>query len=175
MSQQQGPLAAYPVPEGRSEKVQNVTFYPGGEIGITMPTKGKGPTEYAYQTTDPYRLVIRDYADEGYPRSMGSLGSLLGSTGIGRRIGMKGVQPGGIATSEQPEYLGLMSQQEVSKKLQSRSAPTRQQAQQHAEAKEMLQQFSAKYPQPSMSPEEQARLRAERTPVAVAAYRAGLP
>lgn len=174
MSQQQGPLAAYPVPEGRSENIQNVTFYPGGEIGVTMPTRGKGPIEYAYQATDPYRLAIRDYADEGYPSSMGSLGALLGSTGTGRRIGLKGMQPGGIATSTQPEYLGLMSQQEVAKKLQSRSAPTRQQAQQHAEAKEMLQQFSARYPQPPMSPEEQARLRAERTPAAVAAYRAGL-
>lgn len=174
MSQQQGPLAAYPVPEGRSEKIRNVTFYPGGEIGVTMPTSKKGPIEYAYQATDPYRLAIRDYADEGYPSSMGSLGALLGSTGTGRTIGLRGMQPGGIATSTQPEYLGLMSQQEVAKKLQSRSAPTRQQAQRHAEAKEMLQQFSARYPQPPMSPEEQARLRAERTPAAVAAYRAGL-
>lgn len=174
MSQTQGPLAAYPVPEGRSSNIQNVAFYPGGEIGVTMPTKGKGPIEYAYQATDPYRLVIRDYADEGYPSSMGSLGALVGSTGTGRTIGLRGMHPGGIATSTQPEYLGLMSQQELSKKLQSRSAPTRQQAQQHAEAKEMLQQFSTRYPQPPMSPEEQARLRAERTPAAVAAYQAGL-
>jgi len=173
MSQQVGPVATYDIPADKSKAVRGLAFYPGGEIGVKMPTKA-GTVEYAYQSTDPYRLAMGDYAEEGFPATMGPLGGLLGAQGSGRKIGLRILEPGGTVASQQPEYLGLMPQQEIAKKLKSKVADTREQAQQHAETKIMLQNFASKYPQPPMSAEEKDRLRAERTPATVAKYLAGV-
>lgn len=173
MSQQVGPVATYDIPADRSKAVRGLAFYPGGEIGVKMPTKA-GTVEYAYQSTDPYRLSMGDYAEEGFPATMGPLGGLLGAQGSGRKIGLRTLESGGTVASQQPEYLGLMSQQEIARKLKSKVADTREQAQQHAETKIMLQDFASRYPQPPMSAEEKDRLRAERTPAAVAKYRANV-
>lgn len=173
MSQQVGPVATYDIPADRSKAVRGLAFYPGGEIGVKMPTKA-GTVEYAYQSTDPYRLSMGDYAEEGFPATMGPLGGLLGAQGSGRKIGLRTLESGGTVASQQPEYLGLMPQQEIARKLKSKVADTREQAQQHAETKIMLQDFASRYPQPPMSAEEKDRLRAERTPAAVAKYRAGV-
>lgn len=173
MSQQVGPVATYDIPADRSKAVRGLAFYPGGEIGVKMPTKA-GTVEYAYQSTDPYRLSMGDYAEEGFPATMGPLGGLLGAQGSGRKIGLRTRESGGTVASQQPEYLGLMPQQEIARKLKSKVADTREQAQQHAETKIMLQDFASRYPQPPMSAEEKDRLRAERTPAAVAKYRAGV-
>lgn len=178
MSQQQGPLAAYPISPERSKAVTNLTFYPGGEMGVTMMHRGK-PTEFAYATSDPYRLSMREYAEEGYPGSMGSIGGIAANRGLAHQMGLQqAVNPGGTIRQErQPIYTGLMSDADIVAAGMAKPSKTRDRAmevaQRHFETKEMLKEFSSKYPQPPMSPEEKARLRAERTPTAVASYRAG--
>ncbi len=179
MSQQQGPLAAYPISPERSKAVTNLTFYPGGEMGVTMMHRGK-PTEFAYATSDPYRLSMREYAEEGYPGSMGSIGGIAANRGLAHQMGLQqAVNPGGTIRQErQPIYTGLMSDADIVAAGMAKPSKTRDRAmevaQRHFETKEMLKEFSSKYPQPPMSPEEKARLRAERTPTSVASYRAGL-
>jgi hypothetical protein len=63
MSQQVGPVATYEIPAERSKAVRGLAFYPGGEIGVQMGKRKSGPTEYAYATSDPYRLALSDYAE----------------------------------------------------------------------------------------------------------------
>jgi len=179
MSQQQGPLAAYPISPERSKAVSNLAFYPGGEMGVTMMSRGK-PKEFVYATSDPYRLAMRDYAEEGYPESMGNIGGIAADRGLAHQMGLQqAVNPGGTIRQErQPIYTGLMSDADIMAAGMGKPSKTRDRAmevaQRHFETKEMLKEFSSKYPQPIMSPEEKARLRAERTPIAVAGYRTGL-
>lgn len=115
MSQGEGPLESYEIPAARSSAVRGVNLYPGGEIGVVLPTK-QGSKEYAYGATDPMRLAVGDYAAEGFPSEMGHLGKIFGYQGIGPGMGlMQGLSEGGKAsTSSAPLYTGLMSKSEIS-------------------------------------------------------------
>jgi hypothetical protein len=175
MSQQKGPLAAYPISPERSKAVSNLTFYPGGEMGVTMKSGGR-PQEFAYATADPYRLSMRDYAEEGYPETMGNIGSIAAGQGIAYQMGLQNrVEKGGmISEKRKPAYAGLMSDAEIISAGMGKPGKTRDRAmeiaQRHFETKEILNAFANKYPQPPMSPEEISRLREERSTV----RRAGL-
>jgi hypothetical protein len=175
MSQQKGPLAAYPISPERSKAVSNLTFYPGGEMGVTMKSGGR-PQEFAYATADPYRLSMRDYAEEGYPETMGNIGSIAAGQGIAHQMGLQNrVERGGmISEKRKPAYAGLMSDAEIVSAGIGKPSKTRDRAmeiaQRHFETKQILNAFANKYPQPPMSPEEISRLREERSAV----RRAGL-
>jgi len=175
MSQQEGPLFSYSIPAERSQAVKGLTFYPGGEIGVTMMSGGR-PKEFAYATADPYRLSMHDYAEEGYPETMGSIGSIAANQAIAHQMGLQqAVIPGGkIRQERQPVYRGLMSDAEIMAAGAGKPSKKRDElmktAQQHYETKELLNAFAQKYPQPPMSPEEISRLREERSAV----KRAGL-
>lgn len=163
MSQQVGPVATYEIPAERSKAVSGLAFYPGGEIGVTVPTKTSGKKEYAFATSDPYRLALSDYAEEGFPASMGSITGTVAPRNLAHQLGLqKTVTPGGSLAADQPAYSGLMDAAQIAKKLRSRSENVRSQAQYHADTKEFLNAFESRYPQPPMSPEEISRLRQER-------------
>lgn len=143
MSQQQGPLAAYPISPERSKAVTNLTFYPGGEMGVTMMSR-KEPKEFVYATSDPYRLAMREYAEEGYPESMGNIGGIAAHQGIAHQMGLqKGVELGGILSEKRkPAYAGLMSDADIVSTGMGKPSKTRDRAmevaQRHFETKEMM-------------------------------------
>jgi len=143
MSQQKGPLAAYPISPERSTAVSNLTFYPGGEMGVTMMSR-KQPKEFVYATSDPYRLSMRDYAEEGYPETMGNIGSIAAHQGIAHQMGLqKGVETGGMVSEKRkPAYGGLMSDAEIVSAGMGKPGKTRDRAmeiaQRHFETKEMM-------------------------------------
>ena len=143
MSQQQGPLAAYPISPERSKAVTNLTFYPGGEMGVTMMSR-KEPKEFVYATSDPYRLAMREYAEEGYPESMGNIGGIAAHQGIAHQMGLqKGVELGGIVSEKRkPAYAGLMSDADIVSAGMGKPSKTRDRAmevaQRHFETKEMM-------------------------------------
>lgn len=143
MSQQQGPLAAYPISPERSKAVTNLTFYPGGEMGVTMMSR-KEPKEFVYATSDPYRLAMREYAEEGYPESMGNIGGIAAHQGIAHQMGLqKGVELGGIVSGKRkPAYAGLMSDADIVSAGMGKPSKTRDRAmevaQRHFETKEMM-------------------------------------
>jgi len=168
MSQSKGPLQSYSIPEERSGAVKSLAFYPGGEIEVGMRKGGN----YTYQATDPYRLALRDYANEGLPPGMGNIGSLLTPKSAGRALGLYAVQEGGSTTGVDPQYLGAMSQAEIEKKLRSKTASTRQQAERHQASRLISETFDQRYPQAPMSDTEKQKLREERSPAAIAGYRA---
>jgi len=115
MSQNQGPIASYDVEPSRSTAVSGVAFYPGGEVGVSLPTKADPAKEYVYGASDPLRLALSDYAEEGFPSGMGHLGKILGYQGIAPGTGMlQQLTPGGqSAQSKAPLYTGLMSEKEI--------------------------------------------------------------
>lgn len=115
MSQGSGPLESYEIPSARSSAVREVNLYPGGEIGVALPTK-QGAKEYVYGASDPFRLAVGDYASEGFPSEMGHLGKVFGYQGVGPGLGlMTKLTPGGRASSSAgPLYTGLMSESEIS-------------------------------------------------------------
>lgn len=115
MSQNQGPIASYDVEPSRSTAVSGVAFYPGGEVGVSLPTKANPAKEYVYGASDPLRLALSDYAEEGFPSGMGHLGKILGYQGIAPGTGMlQQLTPGGqSAQSKAPLYTGLMSEKEI--------------------------------------------------------------
>jgi hypothetical protein len=163
MSQEQGPIATYEIDPSRSKAVSGVAFYPGGEIGVTVPTKTSGKKEYAFATSDPYRLALSDYAEEGFPTGMGSITGTVAPRNLAHQLGLqKTVTPGGSLAADQPSYSGLMDAAQIAKKLRSRSENVRSQAQYHADTKEVLNAIESRHPQPPMSPEEISRLRQER-------------
>lgn len=163
MSQEQGPIATYEIEPSRSKAVSGVAFYPGGEIGVTVPTKTSGKKEYAFATSDPYRLALSDYAEEGFPTGMGSITGTVAPRNLAHQLGLqKTVTPGGSLAADQPSYSGLMDAAQIAKKLRSRSENVRSQAQYHADTKEVLNAIESRHPQPPMSPEEISRLRQER-------------
>ena len=168
MSQTKGPLQSYSIPEERSGAVKSLTFYPGGEIEVGMRKGGN----YTYQATDPYRLALGDYANEGLPPGMGNIGSLLTPKSAGRALGLYAVQEGGSTTGVDPQYLGAMSQAEIEKKLRSKTASTRQQAERHQASRLISETFDQRYSQAPMSDAEKQKLREERSPAAIAEYRA---
>ena len=143
MSQQKGPLAAYPISPERSTAVSNLTFYPGGEMGVTMMSGGR-PKEFVYATSDPYRLSMRDYAEEGYPETMGNIGSIAAHQGIAHQMGLqKGVESGGMVSEKRkPAYAGLMSDADIVSAGMGKPGKTRDRAmeiaQRHFETKEMM-------------------------------------
>lgn len=140
VSQKLGALTAYPVSPETSKDVTNVTFYPGGEVGVTMPTKKYGEKEYAFATSDPYRLALSDYAEEGFPAGMGSVAGTAAPRGVAHQLGLqKTVTPGGTIAASQPEYSGLMDDPQIAKKLRSRSENVRGQAQYHSDTKAVMQ------------------------------------
>ena len=115
MSQQEGPLFSYSIPAERSQAVKGLTFYPGGEIGVQMGKKRGGPTEYAYATSDPYRLALSEYAEEGFPSSMGSIGGIAADKALAHQLGLqKSVEKGGtIREKRQPLYTGEVKDAET--------------------------------------------------------------
>jgi len=168
MSQSKGPLQSYSIPEERSGAVKSLSFYPGGEIEVGMRKGGN----LTYQATDPYRLALGDYANEGFPPGMGNIGALLTPKSAGRALGLYAVQEGGSTTGVDPQYLGLMSQTEIEKKLKSKTATLRQQAERHQASRQFSESFDQRYPQAPMSDTEKQKLREERSPAAIAGYRA---
>jgi hypothetical protein len=140
VSQKLGALASYQVSPESSKDVTNVTFYPGGEVGVTMPTKKYGEKEYAFATSDPYRLALSDYAEEGFPSGMGSIAGTVAPKNVAHQLGLqKTVTPGGAIAATQPEYSGLMDDPQIAKKLRSRSENVRGQAQYHSDTKAVMQ------------------------------------
>ena len=125
MSQEQGPLATYAIDPSRSKAVSGVAFYPGGEVGVSLPTKTNPAKEYVYGASDPLRLALSDYAEEGFPGGMGHVGKILGYQGIAPGMGMlQRLTPGGQSSGESaPLYTGLMSEREINKVLSNPKSP----------------------------------------------------
>jgi hypothetical protein len=142
MSQDQGPLATYDISPERSKAVSGMTFYPGGELGVEMKSRGK-PVEYAYATSDPYRLAMRDYAEEGFPSEMGSIAGIAANQGVAHQMGLqKAVERGGtIREKRQPVYSGLMSDSDIAAAGMGRSARAKEQAERHFETKQIMQEL----------------------------------
>lgn len=144
MSQKHGPLASYAISPERSSSVTELNFYPGGELGVTMGSK-RGDTEYAYATSDPYRLAMRDYAEEGFPESMGNIGSIAANQGIAHQMGLQQAveKGGGIRQTRKPAYGGLMGDDEITSIVMQKARNKTQQramelAQRHFETKEVM-------------------------------------
>jgi len=142
MSQRQGPLASYTIPSERSKAVSGMTFYPGGEIGVEMKTRGK-PVEYAYAAADPYRMTMRDYAEEGFPESMGSVAGIAANQALAHQMGLqKAVERGGaIREKRQPVYAGMMSDADITAAGLGKSARAKEQAERHFETKQIMQEL----------------------------------
>jgi hypothetical protein len=140
MSQQQGPLASYAIDPSRSKAVSGMTFYPGGEVGVEMKRQGK-PVEYVYATSDPYRLAMSDYAEEGFPESMGSIGGIAANQTLAHQMGLqKAVERGGTVREErQPVYAGLMSDADIATAGMGKDARAKEQAERHFETKQIMQ------------------------------------
>lgn len=142
MSQEQGPLASYSISPERSKAVSGMTFYPGGELGVEMKSRGK-PVEYAYATADPYRLAMRDYADEGFPSGMGSVAGVAANQALAHQMGLqKAVELGGtVREKRQPVYSGLMSDADITSAGMGKSARAKEQAERHFETKQIMQEL----------------------------------
>jgi hypothetical protein len=140
MSQQKGPLASYSIEPERSKAVSGMTFYPGGEIGVEMKSRGK-PVEYAYATADPYRLTMRDYAEEGFPESMGSVAGIAANQALAHQMGLqKAVERGGsVREKRQPVYAGLMSDADIVSAGMGKSARAKEQAERHLETRQVME------------------------------------
>lgn len=145
MSQQVGPVATYDIPADRSKAVRGLAFYPGGEIGVQMGKRKGGPTEYAYATSDPYRLALSDYAEEGFPAGMGNIGGIVADKALAHQMGLqKAVELGGtIREKRQPVYAGLMSDADITAAGMGKSGSSRakamEQAERHFETKQIMQ------------------------------------
>ena len=142
MSQDQGPLATYDISPERSKAVSGMAFYPGGELGVEMKSRGK-PVEYAYATADPYRLAMRDYAEEGFPTEMGSIAGIAANQALAHQMGLqKAVERGGaIREKRQPIYSGLMSDADITAAGMGKSARAKEQAERHFETKQIMQEL----------------------------------
>jgi hypothetical protein len=125
MSQEQGPIATYAIEPSRSKAVSGVSFYPGGEVGVSLSTKANPAKEYVYGASDPLRLALSDYAEEGFPAGMGHVGKILTYQGIAPGMGMmQRLTPGGKSSQESaPLYTGLMSDSEINKVLTNPRSP----------------------------------------------------
>ena len=145
MSQQVGPVATYDIPADRSKAVRGLAFYPGGEIGVQMGKRKGDPTEYAYATSDPYRLTLFDYAEEGFPAGMGNIGGIVADKALAHQMGLqKAVELGGtIREKRQPVYAGLMSDADITSAGMGKSGSSRakamEQAERHFETKQIMQ------------------------------------
>ncbi len=150
MSQQVGPVATYDIPSDRSKAVRGLAFYPGGEIGVQMGKRKSGPTEYAYATSDPYRLALSDYAEEGFPAGMGNIGGIVADKALAHQMGLqKAVELGGtIREKRQPVYAGLMSDADITSAGMGKSGSSRakamEQAERHFETKQIMQALEEK-------------------------------
>lgn len=142
MSQEQGPLASYAISPERSKAVSGMTFYPGGELGVEMKSRGK-PVEYAYATADPYRLAMRDYAEEGFPNEMGSIAGIAANQALAHQMGLqKAVELGGtVREKRQPVYSGLMSDADITAAGMGKSARAKEQAERHFETKQIMREL----------------------------------
>ena len=125
VSQEQGPIATYAIEPSRSKKVSGIAFYPGGEVGVSLPTKANPAKEYVYGASDPMRLALSDYAEEGFPAGMGHVGKILGYQGIAPGTGLlQRLTPGGQSSQESaPLYTGLMSGREINEVLTNPKSP----------------------------------------------------
>lgn len=150
MSQKVGPVATYDIPADRSKAVRGLAFYPGGEIGVQMGKRKGGPTEYAYATSDPYRLALSDYAEEGFPAGMGNIGGIVADKALAHQMGLqKAVELGGtIREKRQPVYAGLMSDADITSAGMGKSGSSRakamEQAERHFETKQIMQALEEK-------------------------------
>jgi hypothetical protein len=142
MSQDQGPLASYEIEPERSKAISSLTFYPGGELGVGMKSRGK-PVEYAYATSDPYRLAMRDYADEGFPDEMGNIAGIAANNALAHQMGLqKAVERGGtIREKRQPIYSGLMSESDIVAAGMGKNARAKEQAERHFETRQIMSEL----------------------------------
>lgn len=140
MSQEKGPLASYEIPPERSKAVSGLTFYPGGELGVEMRSRGK-PVEYIYATTDPYRLAMREYADEGFPDEMGNIAGIAANNALAHQLGLqKAVERGGtVREKRQPIYTGLMSEADIVAAGMGKNARAKEQAGRHFETRQIME------------------------------------
>jgi len=105
MSQAEGPLQTYEIDPKRSRAISEMTFYPGGELGIELQTKG-GPKEYAYAMADPYREAVGQYAEEGFPSGMGQIGRIATPKATAVSIGVqRPVSEGGVPTGAESKVI----------------------------------------------------------------------
>ena len=96
MSQAEGPLQTYEIDPSRSRAISEMTFYPGGEMGVEMQTKS-GPKEYVYAMKDPYREALGEYAAKGFPSGMGQIGRIATTKATGVQTDVQlPVKKGGI-------------------------------------------------------------------------------
>ncbi len=142
MSQDQGPLASYEIEPERSKAISGLTFYPGGELGVEMKSRGK-PVEYAYATADPYRLAMRDYADEGFPDEMGNIAGIAANNALAHQMGLqKAVERGGtVREKRQPIYTGLMSEADIVAAGMGKNVRAKEQAERHFETRQIMEEL----------------------------------
>lgn len=142
MSQDQGPLASYEIEPERSKAISGLTFYPGGELGVEMKSRGK-PVEYAYATADPYRLAMRDYADAGFPDEMGNIAGIAANNALAHQLGLqKAVERGGtVREKRQPIYTGLMSEADIVAAGMGKNVRAKEQAERHFETRQIMDEL----------------------------------
>jgi len=105
MSQAEGPSQTYGIDPERSRAISEMTFYPGGEMGIELKTKG-GPKDYVYAMTDPYREAMGQYAEEGFPSGMGQIGRIATPKATGIKTGVQlPIGKGGVLTGGESEIV----------------------------------------------------------------------
>jgi len=105
MSQAEGPSQTYGIDPKRSRAISEMTFYPGGELGVELQTK-RGPKEYAYAMADPYREAVGQYAEEGFPSGMGQIGRIATPKATAVSIGVqRPVGEGGVPTGAESKVL----------------------------------------------------------------------
>ncbi len=140
VSQEKGPLASYEIPPERSKAISRLTFYPGGELGVEMKSRGK-PVEYIYATTDPYRLAMREYADAGFPDEMGNIAGIAANNALAHQLGLqKAVERGGtVREKRQPIYTGLMSEADIVAAGMGKNARAKEQAERHFETRQIME------------------------------------
>ena len=105
MSQAEGPSQTYGIDPKRSRAISEMTFYPGGELGVELQTN-RGPKEYVYAMADPYREALGQYAEEGFPSGMGQIGRIATPKATAVSIGVqRPVGKGGVPTGAEPKVL----------------------------------------------------------------------
>jgi hypothetical protein len=124
MSQAEGPSQTYGIDPKRSRAISEMTFYPGGELGVELKTKG-GPKDYVYAMTDPYREALGEYAAEGFPSGMGQIGRIATpkATGVQTDVQLP-IGKGGVLTGGESKILFNMTPEskEIGDALAARAA-----------------------------------------------------
>ena len=108
-SREKGPLYSVETPKESMGFMKEMTFYPGGEIGITMPTKA-GPQEYRYRAAVPMLEAMGYYAQRGFPvNEMGKMHTGSGPEAYSFNPKASGLQRLGLIERLTPE--GTLSEE----------------------------------------------------------------